>query len=40
METAAEGIAERVGAEKPHMGLTTWADAPAGMMLSNIGVLR
>ena len=24
----------------PRMGLTTWADAPAGMMLSAIGILR
>ena len=28
--TAAEVIVERADAEKPHMGLTTWADAPEG----------
>jgi len=28
--TAAEIIYERVGSEKPHMGLTTWKNAPAG----------
>lgn len=28
--TAAEVIVERADAEKPHMGLTTWADAPQG----------
>ncbi|MCK9218082.1 MAG: virulence RhuM family protein [Firmicutes bacterium] len=28
--TAAELIVERAGAEKEHMGLTTWADAPQG----------
>ena len=27
--TAAELIYERADADKPHMGLTTWADAPA-----------
>ncbi len=28
--TAAEIIYERVGSEKPHMGLTTWKNGPAG----------
>lgn len=28
--TAAELIVERANAEKEHMGLTTWADAPDG----------
>ena len=28
--TAAELIYERADADKPHMGLTTWADAPDG----------
>ena len=28
--TAAELIVERANAEKPHMGLTTWKDAPNG----------
>ena len=28
--TAAELIYERADAEKPHMGLTTWADTPEG----------
>jgi len=40
METAAVVIAERAEAEKPNMGLTTWAYAPEGMMLSTIGILR
>lgn len=31
--TAAELIAERANAEKPHMGLTTWKQAPQGKVL-------
>ena len=33
--TAAELIYERADAEKPHMGLTTWADAPDGKILKS-----
>lgn len=34
--TAAELIYERADAEKPHMGLTTWAAAPAGKITAEI----
>lgn len=33
--TAAELIYERADAEKPHMGLTTWADAPEGKIIKS-----
>ena len=33
--TAAELIYERADAEKPHMGLTTWADAPDGKIMKS-----
>jgi len=33
--TAAELIYERADAEKPHMGLTTWADAPNGKIVQS-----
>ena len=33
--TAAELIYERVDAEKPHMGLTTWAAAPEGKVVKS-----
>ncbi len=33
--TAAELIYERADAEKPHMGLTTWAAAPEGKILKS-----
>jgi len=33
--TAAEIIAERADAEKEHMGLTTWRNAPAGKIVKN-----
>lgn len=33
--TAAELIYERADAEKPHMGLTTWADAPDGKIVKS-----
>jgi hypothetical protein len=40
-KTAAEIIAERASAEKPHMGLTTWKNAPAGKVLkSDIGTAK
>jgi len=40
-KTAAEIIAERANAEKPHMGLTTWKNAPAGKVLkSDIGTAK
>ncbi len=32
---AAELIYERADAEKPHMGLTTWADAPNGKIVQS-----
>jgi len=35
--TAAELIYERADAEKPHMGLTTWADAPNGRLVKASG---
>lgn len=39
--TAAELIYERANAEKPHMGLTTWADAPDGkIMKSDVTVAK
>lgn len=39
--TAAELIYERADAEKPHMGLTTWADAPDGkIMKSDVTVAK
>lgn len=31
--TAAELIVERAGADKKHMGLTTWENAPDGIIL-------
>ena len=33
--TAAELIYERADSEKPHMGLTTWADAPDGKIIKS-----
>lgn len=33
--TAAELIYERVDAEKPHMGLTTWENAPEGKIVKS-----
>lgn len=33
--TAAELIYERADAEKPHMGLTTWASAPEGKIVKS-----
>jgi len=33
--TAAELIYERADADKPHMGLTTWADAPKGKIVKS-----
>lgn len=33
--TAAELIAERADAAKPHMGLTTWKNSPTGKVLAN-----
>ena len=33
--TAAELIYERADAEKPHMGLTTWAAAPDGKIVKS-----
>jgi hypothetical protein len=39
--TAAEIVATRAGADKPHMGLTTWKNAPEGKVLkSDIGVAK
>jgi hypothetical protein len=39
--TAAELIMERAGAEKPHMGLTTWKRAPEGKVLKpDVGVAK
>ena len=39
--TAAELIYERADAEKPHMGLTTWEDAPDGkIMKSDVTVAK
>jgi len=39
--TAAELIYERADAEKEHMGLTTWADAPDGKILkSDVSVAK
>ncbi len=39
--TAAELIYERVDAEKPHMGLTTWAAAPNGkIMKSDVSIAK
>ena len=39
--TAAELIYERANAEKPHMGLTTWADAPDGKIVkSDVNVAK
>lgn len=39
--TAAELIYERVDADKPHMGLTTWASAPEGKIVkSNVSVVK
>jgi len=40
-KTAAEIIAERVDAQKPSMGLTTWKNAPAGKILkSDISIAK
>lgn len=40
-KTAAELIAERADASKPHMGLTTWKNAPKGKVLkSDIGIAK
>ena len=33
-QTAAELIVERADSRKPHMGLATWENAPAGKILS------
>lgn len=33
--TAAELIYERADADKPHMGLTTWASAPEGKIVKS-----
>lgn len=39
--TAAELIYERADADKPHMGLTTWAAAPEGKIVkSDVSVAR
>jgi hypothetical protein len=39
--TAAEIVATRAGADKPHMGLTTWRNAPEGKVLkSDVGVAK
>ena len=39
--TAAEVIYHRADAEKPHMGLTTWKDAPDGkIMKSDVSVAK
>ena len=39
--TAAEIVATRAGAGKPHMGLTTWKNAPEGKILkSDVGVAK
>jgi len=39
--TAAELIYERADAEKPHMGLTTWADAPDGKIVrSDVSIAK
>lgn len=34
-QTAAELIADRANSEKPHMGLTTWRNAPAGRIVQS-----
>jgi len=40
-QTAAEIIAERADAARPHMGLTTWKNAPAGKILkSDVAVAK
>ncbi len=38
--TAAELIYERADAEKPHMGLHTWKDAPNGKKKSDVSVAK
>ena len=39
--TAAEIVATRAGADRPHMGLTTWKNAPEGKVLkSDVGVAK
>ena len=39
--TAAELIYERADADKPHMGLTTWAAAPEGKIVkSDVGIAK
>jgi hypothetical protein len=39
--TAAEIVVTRAGADKPHMGLTTWKNAPEGKVLkSDVGVAK
>lgn len=40
-ETAAEIISSRADTEKPHMGLTTWKNAPDGKVLrTDVGVAQ
>lgn len=40
-KTAAEIIAQRAGADKPNMGLSTWKNAPAGKILkSDVSVAK
>lgn len=40
-KTAAEIIAERVGADKPNMGLTTWKKSPSGkIMKSDVAIAK
>ena len=38
--TAAELIYERADADKPHMGLTTWAAAPEGKIVKRLRLPR
>jgi len=39
--TAAELIAQRADAQKPHMGLTTWKNAPGGkIMKTDVGIAK
>jgi len=40
-KTAAQLVAERANAEKPHMGLQTWKNSPSGKILkSDIGIAK
>lgn len=40
-QTAAELIQERADAEKPHMGLTSWENAPAGkILISDVSIAK